>query len=115
MTGRPAQPPEQQPAGVGLHGREREARDLAVRHFGLDGDLAGEPAKTGAEDDPDLRHERVPAAHHRRRGLHPIVERYCHGHVRSPNSTVPSRIIVAPSSTAMGKSPDMPMDSSDRA
>ena len=31
---------------------------------------------------------------------------------RSPNSRVPILIIVAPSSTATGKSPDMPIDSS---
>ena len=35
--------------------------------------------------------------------------RHC---IRSPNSSVPSRIIVAPSSTAIGKSPDIPMERS---
>ena len=37
------------------------------------------------------------------RGLHPIVQRSSPAVMpRSPNSTVPSRIIVAPSSTATG-------------
>ena len=97
-----AEAPEQQPARVGLDGGEREAGDLAVGHLGLDRDLAGKPAQAGAEDDPDLRRERAPPAHLRGRGLDPIVQRCRHRHARSPNSTVPSLIIVAPSSTATG-------------
>ena len=110
--GTPAQTAEQQAAGVSLDRGERKARDLGVRHLGLDRDLAREPAQAGPENDPDLRHERAPTAHHPGRGLHSIVQRHRHRHVRSPNSRVPILIIVAPSSTATGKSPDMPMDSS---
>ena len=61
-----AQPAEQQPAGVGLDGGQRKARDVAVRDLGLHRDLLGEPAEPGAEDDADLRHERACARAPRR-------------------------------------------------
>ena len=85
-----------------LHRRERKAGNLLVRYRRLDIDLLGQTAEPGAQDDRRLRHERASAAYHRGRGFDPIEQRRRRRHApaRSPNSAVPNRIIVAPSSTA---------------
>ena len=87
-----------------LHRRQRKARDALVWDLDLDIDLIRQTTESGAEDDRHFGLECSPAADDVGRGLNPVVQhcRCSHPSVRSPNSTVPSRIIVAPSSTATG-------------
>src|SRR5438552_4057983 len=110
-----------------LDRKGREAADLGIRDRALGLELVGECAEAGSEDDRDLRRDRgarlddadrirdanleildaqrLIAAQGLAKFLLADVER-CQrergiGHVLGPNRTVPNRITVAPSATAV--------------
>ena len=57
-TGRPASVAEQQPAGVTGRGGGGPSRQVGERDRDRVLEVVREPAEPGAEDDPDLGHER---------------------------------------------------------
>ena len=75
---------------------------LSYGTSGFDVDFTDQAAESGAENDRDLGPERTPPADGLRGRLHLVEQRGAdrHAAARSPNNTVPSLIIVAPSSTA---------------